>query len=156
MQEQLYAEAAKSARQLADAAKVREAILAEQSILSEMEDLQKLKIDELAKKAAADKAAADKAAADKAAADKAAADKAAADKAAADQKHMLITALMRSTENITFKQAEILRGLAGLGLEESHNLDKDKIGYILRKISEKLPQFEPDRIELLLVALNAI
>jgi hypothetical protein len=141
MQEQLYAEAAKSARQLADAAKVREAILAEQSILSEMEDLQKLKIDELAKKAAADKAAADKAA---------------ADKAAADQKHMLITALMRSTENITFKQAEILRGLAGLGLEESHNLDKDKIGYILRKISEKLPQFEPDRIELLLVALNAI
>ena len=131
MQEQLYAEAAKSARQLADAAKVREAILAEQSILSEMEDLQKLKIDELAKKAAADKAA-------------------------ADQKHMLITALMRSTENITFKQAEILRGLAGLGLEESHNLDKDKIGYILRKISEKLPQFEPDRIELLLVALNAI
>jgi len=136
MQEQLYAEAAKSARQLADAAKVREAILAEQSILSEMEDLQKLKIDELAKKAAADKAA--------------------ADKAAADQKHMLITALMRSTENITFKQAEILRGLAGLGLEESHNLDKDKIGYILRKISEKLPQFEPDRIELLLVALNAI
>jgi hypothetical protein len=127
-----------------------------------MKAFQQLKIKKLAEKAdddkaAADKADAEKAAADKAVADKAAADKAAADKAAADQKHMLITALMRSAEKITFRQAEILCGLVALEESDFSQLPSfDKIGYRLRKIIEKLPHFGPDMIELLLVALNAI